>query len=128
MPYEANPDVISNRPEVLRLWAVLYPHQGWSSDPPPRLYPSLLAAGSVFVSALVSLLVSVVGSALPSSAFLSVVLGLLLADDDPLRLSVLYQPEPLKTIGAGRISRRTGCPHVGQVWRAGSLKDCRCSN
>ncbi len=39
------------------------------------------------------------------------------ARDDPERESVLYQPEPLKTIPAGWKIRRIFAPHAGQVVR-----------
>jgi hypothetical protein len=52
--------------------------------------------------------------------------ALLLSDDDVLlvldegRLSVMYQPDPLKMIPAGESTRRTVWPVVGQVVSAAS--------
>lgn len=48
--------------------------------------------------------------------------------DELPALSVLYQPEPLKTIGAGVMSLRTGPPHVGHADSGDSLNDCHLSN
>jgi hypothetical protein len=39
---------------------------------------------------------------------------LLECDAEPLRLSVAYQPEPLKITPAGYSTRRTLAPHSGQ--------------
>ena len=39
---------------------------------------------------------------------------LLECDAEPLRLSVAYQPEPLKITPAGYSTRRTLAPHLGQ--------------
>ena len=49
--------------------------------------------------------------------------------DDPSdggagRLSVMYQPEPLKTIAGGCRTRRVSPPHVGHTLIASSLKLC----
>ena len=38
------------------------------------------------------------------------------------RLSVMYQPEPLNTIPAGKSTRRTGPPHSGHSVTGGSAK------
>ncbi len=91
---------------------------------------------------------SAVGAALGSTAaaavgvslFLAVVDSLLLLDDsdadvlddEPLslvlgvgRLSVLYQPEPLKMMPAGESSRRAGWPHSTHSRSGSSWKLCR---
>jgi hypothetical protein len=79
----------------------------------------LLAAESALV---VSLFVSVLASALAAESSL-VTLALLL-----LRLSVIYQPEPLKTMPTGWNTRRTAPAHLGHVRSGSSLKDWNCSN
>jgi hypothetical protein len=44
----------------------------------------------------------------------------LLSDDEPVRLSVMYQPEPLKTTPAGKSTLRTEPPHSGHSLTGGS--------
>jgi hypothetical protein len=43
------------------------------------------------------------------------------------RLSVMYQPEPLKMIGGGLTTRRTACPVSGQTASASSWNPWRTS-
>jgi len=94
---------------------------------------SLFGAGfsGAFVSDFLSLFVSVFVSLLVSdfvSLFVSDVAGLeseLLAAD---RLSVLYQPEPLKTMAGVDRSRRGCLPQLGHFSRASSLKDWTAEN
>jgi hypothetical protein len=77
---------------------------------------------SPFVSVLVSLLVSPLVSAL-ASPFLS---ALAVPSDELLsagRLSVLYQPEPLKTIAGIERRRRGFFPQLGHFSSASSLND-----
>jgi len=45
-----------------------------------------------------------------------------------LRLSVIYQPEPLKTMPTGWNTRRTALAQLGHVRSGSSLKDWNCSN
>ena len=52
----------------------------------------------------------------------------ILASALPLRLSVMYHPEPLKITPAGKIIRRTAPLHLGHSVSGGSLKRCVCSN
>jgi hypothetical protein len=92
--------------------------------------PSLFDAGfsgafvSLFLSAFVSLLVSVFVSVLVS-LFLSALASEVLSAG---RLSVLYQPEPLKTIAGVEMSRRGFLPQLGHFSSASSLNDCTAEN
>ena len=45
-----------------------------------------------------------------------------------LRLSLMYQPEPLKTMPAGKMTRCIGLPHSGQNFSGSSLNFCTTSN
>jgi len=47
--------------------------------------------------------------------------------DSPLRLSVMYQPLPLKTIAGDVNTRRARPPHLGQDWVEGASKPSRIS-
>jgi hypothetical protein len=77
------------------------------------LVDSLLLAESVLLaeSPLAGLSVFVLVSSLPTVALLD------------FRLSVIYQPEPLKTMPTGWKTRRTAPAHEGQVRSGSSLKD-----
>lgn len=46
---------------------------------------------------------------------------------EPLRLSVTYQPLPLKTIAGGVRTRRAVPEHVGQTWTGGASNPSRFS-
>jgi hypothetical protein len=46
---------------------------------------------------------------------------------DPFRLSVTYQPLPLKTIAGGVSTRRAVPEHSGQTWTEGASKPSRFS-
>jgi hypothetical protein len=52
-------------------------------------------------------------AALPPAGSLALAEGLLDSLEVDLRLSVMYQPEPLKTIPAGKSTRRTLPPQRG---------------
>jgi hypothetical protein len=82
---------------------------------------------SPFVSALVSLLESLFTSDL-LSLFLSELL--VLSDElfSPGRLSVLYQPDPLKTIAGIDRRRRGFLPQLGHFCSASSLNDWTAEN
>ena len=92
---------------------------------------SYTLAGVLSLLLLVSLLrlVSLLGSGLAAEALLGAASGLasgLAAGSSPvtealldLRLSVIYQPEPLNTMPTGWNTRRTALAHDGQV-RSGS--------
>jgi hypothetical protein len=87
---------------------------------------------SVFLSLFVSLLVSLLLSLLVS-VFVSLFLSALLPppSSDPFwagRLSVLYQPEPLKTIAGVEIRRRGFLPQFGHFSIGSSLYDCTAEN
>jgi hypothetical protein len=75
-------------------------------------------AAGVVASALVA---SAVGVA--SVAPELVLLDTALSDElDDGRLSVMYQPDPLKMTGGAESSRRTGCPVSGSTVKASSWK------
>ncbi|NOK58271.1 MAG: hypothetical protein GFH27_549279n77 [Chloroflexi bacterium AL-W] len=101
-----------------------------------HLYSAVEAAGALVLELLVSVVVVVAVSLLvvffeSSVLFVSLVLvEVLLADGVllSLRLSVIYQPEPLKTIPTGWKTRRTDPEHAGQVCKGASLNDWNCSN
>ena len=84
------------------------------------LFVSLEGTGLLEVSALGA--GSALGSGLLAESSLDTVA--LLA----LRLSVIYHPEPLKTMPTGWKTRRTALAHDGQVQSGSSLKDWNCSN
>jgi len=54
-------------------------------------------------------------------------LDLLSPSGEPLRLSVTYQPLPLKTIAGGVRTRRAVPEHVGHAWIEGASKPSRFS-
>ena len=81
---------------------------------------------SVFVSLFASPLVSLLASDFVS-LFLSAV-ELLASDFSAGRLSVLYQPEPLKTIAGVDISLRGFFPQLGHFSSGSSLYDCTAEN
>jgi hypothetical protein len=78
---------------------------------------------SLFVAAFVSGFVSVLA---PDESLLSPLLAVVdvVSLGAGFRLSVTYQPEPLKTMPAGNNTRRTGPPHSGQSVSAGSENRC----
>src|SRR5262245_49648024 len=78
------------------------------------LAASLLADDSLVVVVFVSLLA--LESSLATAALVA------------LRLSVIYQPEPLKTMPTGWKTRRTAPVQAGHVRSGSSLKDWNCSN
>lgn len=99
-----------------------------------RLLQRLYSVVEVAVALVLVLVVSVVVVAVSllvvffesSVLFVSLVLvEVLLADGVllSLRLSVIYQPEPLKTIPTGWKTRRTDPEQEGQVCNGASLND-----
>lgn len=87
------------------------------------------------VAGLLALLVVSLAESLARPDVLLVACSLLLAaSSEPtvalllLRLSVMYQPEPLKTMPTGWKTRRTAPAQDGQVRSGSSLKDWNCSN
>jgi hypothetical protein len=54
-------------------------------------------------------------------------LPLVETEEEELRLSVTYQPLPLKTIAGGVNTRRASIPQTSQVWTAGASKPSRFS-
>jgi hypothetical protein len=98
---------------------------------------SLFGAGlsGAFVSDFFSVLVSLLGSLLASdfaSLFLSLFASVLELPESELfsagRLSVLYQPDPLKTMAGVEMRRRGFLPQLGHFSRASSLNDWTAEN
>ena len=90
-------------------------------------YP--LASPQAVVEALaLLLLVSLAGSPLVDLSLLALVSSPPTVALLDFRLSVIYQPEPLKTMPTGWKTRRTALAHAGQVRSGSSLKDWNCSN
>jgi hypothetical protein len=81
-------------------------------------------AGELSVVGLGAAFVSVDVSLAPVDSFVS---GVVVAET-PFRLSVMYQPEPLKIIPTGWMTRRQGPPQLGQTCTGSSVTFWRRSN
>src|SRR6185436_14675714 len=82
---------------------------------------SLFAGASLVAGLLLVSVFSVLSPLAPASSAATVALL-------DLRLSVIYQPEPLKTMPTGWKTRRTAPAQAGHVRSGSSLKDWNCSN
>jgi hypothetical protein len=93
--------------------------QSAASDPADAVLSLVLL--SLLASAFVSVAVSVEPDEVPLPAVLA------LSDGADLRLSVTYQPLPLKTIAGGVRTRRASIPQTSQVWTDGASNPSRFS-
>src|SRR5205814_9646674 len=93
--------------------------------PPSELALGVAGAGFALDVSVVGLSVLLFSVAGLSALLFSVPAGVVA--DSPLRLSVLYHPEPLKMIPTGWKTRRVVPPQLGQTKIGSSTTRCRIS-
>jgi hypothetical protein len=98
-----------------------------AATPPPVAGAQSVPALDVEL-ALVSVLAVLAGDSPVAAASLLPFVGpageLVASPDVVRRLSVMYHPDPLKTMPAGNSTRRTAPPHAGHSVTGGSEKRC----